>query len=74
MLKYSLKKPDPCNKELGIHTIRQLKSTLGYVKYDLMSKIDSKKFVEFYEDKHRVNVMEEEFDEIKKNHTWEIVP
>jgi hypothetical protein len=40
----------------------------------LLSKIEPKNFTQASEDKHWVNSMEEELNQIEKNETWELVP
>jgi hypothetical protein len=40
----------------------------------LLSKIEPKNFTEASEDKHWIDAMEEELNQIEKNKTWELVP
>jgi hypothetical protein len=40
----------------------------------LLSKIEPKNFAQASEDKHWVNAMKEELNQIEKNETWELVP
>jgi hypothetical protein len=40
----------------------------------LLSKIEPKNFTEASKDKHWIDAMEEELNQIEKNETWELVP
>jgi hypothetical protein len=42
--------------------------------FSLLSKIEPKKFAQANEDKHWVNAMKEELNQIENNETWGIVP
>jgi len=42
--------------------------------FSLLSKIEPKKFSQASEDKHWVNSMKEELNQIEKNEPWELLP
>jgi hypothetical protein len=53
--------------DTGVQTRRRLN-------FSLLSKIEPKNFAQASEDKHWVNAMKEELNQIEKNETWELVP
>jgi hypothetical protein len=59
---------------MGVQTRRRLDSAPEYENFSLLSKIEPKNFTEASEDKHWIDVMEEELNQIEKNETWELVP
>jgi hypothetical protein len=59
---------------MGVQTRRRLASAPEYANFSLLSKIEPKNFTEANEDKHWIDAMEEELNQIEKNETWELVP
>jgi hypothetical protein len=57
------------NKDTGFQTRRRLASSSEHANFSLLSKIEPKKFIETSEDKHWIDVMEEELNQIKNNKT-----
>jgi hypothetical protein len=62
------------DKNVKTQTRRKLASTYEQVNLSLLSKIEPECFAEASVDKHWVNAMEEELNQIEKNQTWELVP
>jgi hypothetical protein len=60
--------------DTGVHTRRRLASPPEHATFTLLSKIEPKNFIEANEDKHWIDVMEEEINQIQNNETWELVP
>ena len=58
----------------GVQTRRKLASSLEYANLSLLSKIEPKNFGEESKDQGWIESMEEELNQIEKNHTWEIIP
>ena len=67
-----VQKHHPENRILGdIDTGVQTRRRLNF---SLLSKLNPKNFVQTNEDKHWVNAMKEELNQLEKNETWEIIP
>jgi hypothetical protein len=59
---------------MGVQTRRRLASAPEHANFSFLSKIEPKNFTEASEDKHWIDAMEEELNQIEKNETWELVP
>jgi hypothetical protein len=55
---------------MGVQTRRRLARALEHANFSLLSKIEPKTFSETNEDKHWIDAMEEELNQIEKNETW----
>ncbi|XP_059076871.1 uncharacterized protein LOC131876101 [Cryptomeria japonica] len=60
--------------DINIQTRRRLATTIKHAHFCLLSKIEPRNFDEASEDKYWVNAMNEELDQIERNHTCELVP
>jgi hypothetical protein len=59
---------------MRVQTRRRLASAPEHANFSFLSKIEPKNFIEASEDKHWIDAMEEELNQIEKNETWELVP
>jgi hypothetical protein len=62
------------DKDTRVHTRIRLESAPEHANFSLLFKIETKNFIEANGDKHWIDSINEELNQIEKNETWELVP